>query len=490
MEGETPVLEFTYIGMHPQEQRVSPSSKDIMFVEMLATERMMEEVLVTGYQNIKRENATGSYQLISSKNLDQRYTGDVLSNLEGKVPGLVSYNNGMNGDGESTLSIRGIGSFNATTNPLVVVDGLPIEGGLSSVNPYNIENITVLKDAAAASLYGARASNGVIVITTKRAQNERLDIDFSADLTISERNNYDNFEWANAAELIDLERKNFQYVRYYPGGSAFKNVQSYYKSNPLSLSPVVRLLMDNYTRKLTTDALNAQLNAWAQNDYRREWQDLVERPRITHQYNLALRNRGKYVNSSIVVNYKGDNMGVQQEHQNTLTLSYRGDADVTRWLHTEFGANIISDRSKQHIASEWNDINSFAPYRTMYNADGTPKAMEAGAYLLEPSLSDTSLGLKPETFYLSDEMARNFSRSRQMNIRTYVHARATILEGWTATGMFQYENIYGKADDYYEAESYEMRHLYNLYTDPKGTHYLPDGGLLRSRTSEGSYSTM
>ena len=79
--------------------------------------------------------------------MDARYTGNIVGNLEGKVPGLVTYNNGSNGEGEQLITIRGTGSFQARTNPLVVVDGLPIEGSIESVNPYDIENITVLKDA-------------------------------------------------------------------------------------------------------------------------------------------------------------------------------------------------------------------------------------------------------------------------------------------------------------------------------------------------------
>jgi TonB-dependent SusC/RagA subfamily outer membrane receptor len=106
----------------------------------------------------------------------------------------------------------------------VVVDGLPIEGGLESVNPYNIESITILKDAAAASIYGARASNGVIVITSKRAKSNKLEVNFSADLTITEKNDYDYMEWANASELIKLERLNFNFVKNNPSQSAWKNV--------------------------------------------------------------------------------------------------------------------------------------------------------------------------------------------------------------------------------------------------------------------------
>lgn len=220
VEGSRPVLEISYVGMKSQEVRLSSRTKKEVYIRLEADTKLLEDIIVTGYHNLKRENATGSYQLISADDLDRRYTGDVVSNLEGMVPGLVHYNNGFNDGGESALTIRGTGSFNATTSPLVVVDGLPIEGGLESVNPYNIESITVLKDAAAASIYGARASNGVIVITSKRAKSSRLEVNFSADLTITEKNDYDYMEWANAEELIRLERHNFNFVKNNPSQSA------------------------------------------------------------------------------------------------------------------------------------------------------------------------------------------------------------------------------------------------------------------------------
>lgn len=489
VEGNDPTLDFSCIGMKPVSMRVSAKDDKFMAVTMQTQDNLMSEVLVTGYQNIKRENATGAYQLISSKVLDQRYTGDVVRNLEGHIPGLVSYDSGMGDGGESALTIRGTGSFNAKTNPLVVVDGLPVEGGLGSVNPYNIENITVLKDAAAASIYGARASNGVIVITTKRAQKDRLDVEFSADLEVSEPNDYGHMRWADAEQLIELERYNFQYVRYNPSQAAFQNLQDYYADNPGNLSLVQRLFMANYTGQLSTADMEAQLAALGRNNYVREWQDVMERPRITNQYNVALRNRGKFLNSSIVLNYRGDNMGRTREHDRTLTFSYRGDVDMTKWLTTEFGVNVINQRSRTHLSSEWNDVTSFAPYMSMYNADGTPAAMEAGAYLGEASLTNASLGLKSEAYNLLDESRLNFNNARQTNIRSYVHARARFLDGWTASAMYQYEDIYSKSEAYQEAASYDMRHLYNLYTATNGTHLIPDGGMLRTQTGEGAYYT-
>ncbi len=489
VEGREPVLDFSYIGMKPKRVKLSSRTEKHIIVTLETDAKLLEEVLVTGYQNIKRENATGAYQLISSNVLDQRYTGDVATNLEGKVPGLVSYNNGMNGSGEQAIVIRGTGSFNATTTPLVVVDGLPVEGGLNSVNPYNIENITVLKDAAAASIYGARASNGVIVISTKRAKSEKLEVSFSADLTLAEKNDYSDMKWASASELIELERYNFNYVKNAPDKSAWKNVQDYYTTRRQTLSPIVRLLMAKENGELTADQLDAQLSRLGTHNYFDEWQDLWERPQITQQYNLALRNRGKYVNSSIVLNFKGDNLGVVHERDHTLTFSYRGDMKPVKWLDLEFGANVINNRSKRHIASQWNGIASFAPYQSMYNDDGSLAAMEAEAYLAEPSLQNNTFGLKSEVYNLNDEVNRNFRQGRETNIRSFIHAKATLLEGWTLGGMFQYEDIYQRSEAYREADSYDMRHLYNLYTATDGTHHMPDGGELTTSTAEGAYYT-
>ena len=489
VEGYRPVIEISYVGMKPQEIRISSRTERMICVKLEADLKLLEGIIVTGYHNIKRENATGSYQLISSNELERRYTGDVVSNLEGMVPGLVRYNNGFNDGGESALTIRGAGSFNANTTPLVVVDGLPIEGGLQSVNPYNIGSITVLKDAAAASIYGARASNGVIVITSKRAKSDKLEVNFSADLTVSEKNDYDYLKWADASELIQLERYNFNFVKNNPSQSAWQNIQSYYKNNRYALSPIVRLLTAKEMGMLTTEELNSQLEQLSRNDYRKEWQDLWERPQIIHQYNLALRNRGKYINSSLVVNFKGDNIGVVKEHDNILSFSYRGDMSPTNWLALEFGTNVINQRTKQHIYSEWNSINSFAPYLSMYNSDGSLADMEAGTLLNEPSLLNNVYGLKSEVYNLNHEVNRNFTNKRHTNIRSFVHAKATLLEGLTVGGMFQYEDIYQKSEAYREAESYDMRHLYNLYTSTDGIHYLPNGGELTTRLNEGAYYT-
>ncbi len=486
VEGSHPVLIFSFVGMHDKEIRITRETQNPVMVEMQENAAIMEEVIVTGYQNIKRENATGSYQRISAKEMDSRYTTDIVSNLEGKIPGLVSYNNGLNGDGEQSLTIRGVGSFQAKTNPLVVVDGLPIEGSIETINRYDIESITVLKDASAASIYGARASNGVIVITTKRALSEKLSVDVSADLSVSEKQSYDNYKWANSAQLLELERYNFDYVT---GGDGYDQLQSDYQTKKGMLSPVTVLMMDRHLGKIDAAAYEAQLNQWKQNDYRKEWQDLMLRRQLVHQYNVAMRTRGKYLNSSIVLNYKGDNTGMSHQNNEALNLGYKGDVSLARFLNLSVGLNLIRENAKMHADYfGYKGMHAFAPYLSMYNEDGTPASMRAAVALDEPTLADASLGLKSEAYNLLEEANRNFTKSNRTNLRSFIHATVNILPVLNVSAQYQYEDIDYKSERYLEKDSYDMRHLYNLFTS-KGVHYIPEGGMLNIATEKGAYYT-
>ena len=486
VEGKHPVIVFSFIGMQDKEVRITRETQNPVMVEMHPDVTMMEEVIVTGYQNIKRENATGSYQRISAKEMDSRYTTDIVSNLEGKIPGLVGYSNGLNGDGEQSLTIRGVGSFQAKTNPLVVVDGLPIEGSIETINRYDIESITVLKDASAASIYGARASNGVIVITTKRAQSEKLSIDISADLSVSEKQSYGNYKWADAAQLLELERYNFDYVT---GGDGYDQLRSDYQTKKGLLSPITVLMMDRHLGRIDDAAYEAQLNQWKQNDYRREWQDLMLRRQLVHQYNVAMRTKGKYLNSSIVLNYKGDNTGMNRQNNEALNLGYKGDLSLAKFLDLSVGLNLIRENAKMHADYfGYKGMHAFSPYQSMYNADGTPAVLKAGVALDEPSLANASLGLKSEAYNLLEESKRNFTKSNRTNLRSFIHATANILPVLNISAQFQYEDIDYKSERYLEKDSYDMRHLYNLFTS-KGVHYIPEGGMLNIATEKGAYYT-
>lgn len=524
---KNPVLLITYVGMKPIKIEV-PKDYHVLEVTMNPQTNLMEEVVVTGYQNIKRESATGSYQTITSDDINKRFTGDLASNLEGKVPGLVGAEKG-----EHEMVIRGLGSFSAQNSPLIVVDGLPIEGGLETVNPYDIENITVLKDAAASAIYGARASSGVIVITTKTAKKERLTVDFNADITISEKVNYKDLFYANGAQAVQLELYNFNGMLNEPNDGYLNSALSRYNTGKMSmLSPVMRLLLGNYSGDISDAEMNRQLNYWRGNNYMDEFQNIHDRNQVTQNYNLALRMQGKVINSSIMFNYARNNMGVRKEHADAITLKYKGDIKATKWLDISLGLHVISNRSKMHAESSYLTRTAFLPYMSSYDIDGNPAGMECGVYPGDKVFADSGNELKDPTFNLHDEMNYNFANYRNTNIRSYVHALFKILPGWTAQAQFQYEDIQNKTETVWDANSYRMRTLYNLATtvetkhigwepnpdfdwtniddimadfeNPEigpdhigerkvygkaATHHVPDGGLKQSASNQAAYYT-
>ena len=168
------VLEFSFIGMKQQDIRVGDRTE--ISVQMEAMENQLDEVMVVAYGTAKREAFTGSAVSIKSDKLTQAAASrtSAVQALQGNVAGVrFSSTNGQPGD-LSDIQIRGVGSLNQSTAPLYVIDGVTISAGLNMLNPEDIESMTVLKDAAATSLYGNRASNGVIIITTKKGREGKM----------------------------------------------------------------------------------------------------------------------------------------------------------------------------------------------------------------------------------------------------------------------------------------------------------------------------
>lgn len=180
------VLQFSFIGMMTEE--VPVEGRTTINVEMIPELVALEEVLVIAYGTARRESFTGVADVISSDRLERRQVSNITRALEGSAPGVqVTSGGGQPGAGMS-VRLRGFGSMSASNEPLYVVDGAPFSGNINSINPDDIESITILRDASAAALYGARGANGVVMITTKRGSADRPpQINFTARVGTANR---------------------------------------------------------------------------------------------------------------------------------------------------------------------------------------------------------------------------------------------------------------------------------------------------------------
>lgn len=178
-------LVFSYVGM--QTLLIAVNGRSRIDVQLNPATEELEEVMVVAYGTVTKEAYTGSAGVVKSETIEDRPVTSFEKALQGTTAGLqVTSSSGQPG-ASATVRIRGIGSLSAGSSPLYVVDGVPLSGGLSDINPNDIENLTVLKDAAAASLYGSRAANGVIIVTTKQGKKGDTRISFSSQTGVSSR---------------------------------------------------------------------------------------------------------------------------------------------------------------------------------------------------------------------------------------------------------------------------------------------------------------
>lgn len=202
-------LTFSYVGMNPQ--TIAVDGKNTLNVELSENSVMLGEVVAIGYGVVKKSDATGSVAMVKPDDVDAGMATSAQDLLVGASPGVVVTTNGGDPTGNATIRIRGGSSLNASNNPLIVIDGVPMTnqdaaGGtnaLTMVNPQNIESMTILKDASATAIYGSRASNGVIIITTKKGTAGKPQINFAANWHVNTaRKTLDLMDGATFADVV------------------------------------------------------------------------------------------------------------------------------------------------------------------------------------------------------------------------------------------------------------------------------------------------
>jgi TonB-linked SusC/RagA family outer membrane protein len=192
-------LMVSFVGMRTQEVPITGTVVNaVLEMEVVG----VEEIMVVAYGTTKKESFTGSAEVISAEKLEKRTVANISKALDGMAPGIqTTSGSGQPGAGSSVV-IRGFGSINASNNPLYVVDGIPYDGSIAAINPNDIASITILKDASAGALYGARGANGVILITTKRGESGETQYNLKGSWGISARA-IPRYETMNQAQWIE-----------------------------------------------------------------------------------------------------------------------------------------------------------------------------------------------------------------------------------------------------------------------------------------------
>lgn len=358
------ILVFSFIGYVSQE--IPVNNRSVIDVSLSEDVQSLEEVVIIGYGEQKKSNLTAAVQMVDTRDLQNRPVKSVAEMLTASVPNLNVTINSSAPNAEPSLNIRGFTEFNASGSPLVLVDGVPMD--IKYVNANDVESISVLKDAAASAIYGSRAPNGVILITTKAgAKGEAMRIDVSADLFISEP-----IGLPKSASSADFAINN--------------NERAYNRqAAPLYTDAVIERMRQFMNGEITTTNIilpNGKYGGVYDFNANSDHLDLAFRDRVTNQrYNVSVSGGGDKTSYYASLGYLGNDGVYASDHDwlKRISTVVKVNTEITDWLN--FGVNVKYNRQETTRPTIWNGgqndtrfINqlTWLPPVPAYNDNGSP----------------------------------------------------------------------------------------------------------------------
>lgn len=439
----------------------------------------LDEVIVnTGYQDIPKERISGSFFKIDNTLFNRRFSTNVLERLEGLAPGLVFNRNTIaSTTGALDLSIRGQNTLFANAQPLIVVDNFPYDGDIANLNAADIESVTLLKDAAAASIWGARSGNGVIVITTKKGkQDQPLSINLISNLSVGARPDlFYSPNFLPSSEFISLEQELFNRNFY---NADLTNI------NRPAISPVVEMLAKHRAGLLSTLELNAALDQLRSIDIRSEQSKHLYQPSIQQQYAINLRGGSKTSHFSISAGSDKNRSNIRGNAYSRETFSGQLSLFPSKKIELFFSLNYTTSSNTNNGITDLSAGGSSAkralPYTRLFDENGNPLSIVKE--YRQAYLDTAGRGLLYDWSYkpMQELTARDLT-TRLTDNRIALGFKYNFLKSLQAEIRYQQQFSNTTRKEYYSNESYFSRDLINRFTSITGntiTRVIPEGGIL------------
>jgi len=460
-------LWMTHIGYRTLDTLVILPHAEVLVVRMLTKGNELQEVVVsTGYQQIAKERATGSFVQLNNELLNRSVSTDVLSRLRDVVPGLT-----FNGEGNGKIRIRGQSTLFAEAEPLIVVDNYPYDGDINNINPNDVEHITVLKDAAAASIWGARAGNGVIVITTKKGRfNQKPHISFNANVNSGARPDLYYYPRMSSIDYIESEKRLFS-EGYFDADES--------SPNRPALSPVAELLIAKRDHPEMSSDIDRQIEQLKAFDIRDDMEKFMYRRSLEQQY--ALNMSGGTENQRYYVSIGYDHNAASQVGNGYRRMSLTANNSyslLNKRLELNTGLSFVHSITENNA----HNLGITEPYVYARLADDNENPLSIDRYrhsFIEMAKQEGLLNwdYKPiEEISLSDHVTNGY------DFRANLGLNYRIIQGFQAKMLYQYGRSLSDMRNLHSENSYYTRNQINQLTivneDGSLTLPIPLGGIL------------
>lgn len=460
-------LIITGVNIMTHEVRVTSNDVVVGVRTKLTTE---EEVKVyTGYQQISKERFVGSAFVFDSSNFQKRIGLTIKDRMDGQIPGLLFNRKG----GGYAVQLRGITTFTQNNEPSIVIDNFLFSGNLSDLdkilNPYDIESITVLKDAAAASVWGTISSNGVIVITTKKAKyNQPFHLSLTSNITLTEKPNLFYFPKLKTSDIIDVEQFLFN--------NGFYDYTLTAPGHPV-ISPVVEILAQQKDGIITATQANAQIDALRKVDIRNEIEKSIYRNAITSENYLNISGGNNLISYSISGGYNCNKQYIKDVKDNS-SYSLSSNSTIKPLKNLEFSTTMSFLGTKTYGTF-------FGPpsyqYVSLADAQGNHLAIPFG---YRQAYVDTVGGGKLLDWHYRplDELSLADNVTNTQSINLNFSATYRFLSWLSGSISYGYSQQTSNNRNLYSQESYYTRDLINSYSQINSngsvTRIIPLGGIL------------
>ncbi len=470
---EADTLSVTAVGYQPLTVFTGKQNNGDMIIRLIPKVVLLEEVQVsTGYQTVPKERATGSFEAINNKLLNRAVGPDIINRLEG-VTSIFFNHTTQN----RQLFIHGLSTLNAGTEPLIILDNFPYEGNLDNIDPDNIESITILKDAAAASIWGAKAANGVIVITTKKGKyDQRKNIHFNNSITIENKPDLmQGRNYMSSADFIGVEKYLFDKGYY---NSTLSNTYSH----PV-ISPVVELLAKQKAGLISDADANNEIEAYSKIDLRSQYLKYLYRPSVTQQYHADLSGGSNTTNYFLGFGYDRNSTSIIGNDGYNANITARLNIKPFQKLEVETGITytIASDK--------YNGISSVVPgggknfmYPYAQLADNAGNALAVVKDYREGYIDTTGAGYLLDWKYRPlDEVKNNDNKISRNDINLNLGLKYAFSKSFTAEIKGQMEKTSQLARDYNSTATYFTRNIIDRFSQKVGDALqlnVPMGGIM------------
>lgn len=480
----------SYLGY--EAQTIDISGKSNFTIYLSATESKMDAVVVTGYQRIEKRKLTSSIANVKMADIARDGVASVDEMLSGSIAGLTSTPTTGAPGGASKVKIRSTVTLNGNTDPLWVLDGMPLEGNdipsdwsskenvdnlynmsIAGLNPADIEDITVLKDAAATAIYGARAANGVIIITTKKGRrNQATRVNVSASLFVTDRPNLDKLNLMNASQKVDLELALAANGRlnYLSGMGGVARI--------LDQAGERAALVGGGFSALSPETQSA-INALRKNGT--DWSKEIYQVALNQQYSISISgggNKASYYFSGGYYNEQGTTVGTGFER---LNLTLKTDYDLLKNLR--FGTSVFVGQNKNDSYVSDTDVftnpsrytRTVNPYLNAYNPDGS--------YLYDPDMTARQRDSDVLDYNYFEERNNTEYTLKTRSIKTIFDLDYQPVKGLRLYTQFGLQVDNSMTEKMAQENSYFTRkYARNSVVD--GVRYMPEGGVIQNWNSD------